>query len=159
MTAVQSEYSLWTRDPEAEVLPTLAELGIGFVPFSPLGKGFLTGTVDTSTSFAEGDIRRRVPRFEAENLAANQALVDHVEARRGEGRDARADRPGLAAGAAAVDRADPRHPPHRAHPGERRRHPASRCPPTSSPTSTRLARRVGVRGDRYNAEHMAYVNR
>ena len=78
VTAVQSEYSLWTRDPEPDVLPTLAELGIGFVPFSPLGKGFLTGTVSTETQFAEGDIRRRVPRFEAENLAANQALVDRV---------------------------------------------------------------------------------
>lgn len=78
VTAVQSEYSLWTRDPEQEVLPALAELGIGFVPFSPLGRGFLTGTVDTSTSFAEGDIRTRVPRFEPENLAANQALVEHV---------------------------------------------------------------------------------
>ena len=78
VTAVQSEYSLWTRDPEPEVLPTCAELGIGFVPFSPLGKGFLTGTVSTDTQFAEGDIRRRVPRFEAENLAANQALVDRV---------------------------------------------------------------------------------
>lgn len=61
MTAVQSEYSLWTRDPEAEVLPTLAELGIGFVPFSPLGKGFLTGTVDISTTFADGDVRASIP--------------------------------------------------------------------------------------------------
>ncbi|WP_156253500.1 aldo/keto reductase [Pseudactinotalea terrae] len=78
VTAVQSEYSLWTRDPEPEVLPTLAELGIGFVPFSPLGKGFLTGTVDTSTTFTEGDIRARVPRFTTENLAANQAVVEHV---------------------------------------------------------------------------------
>lgn len=78
VTAVQSEYSLWTRDPEPEVLPTLAELGIGFVPFSPLGKGFLTGTVDTSTTFSEGDIRNRVPRFQPENLAANEALVAHV---------------------------------------------------------------------------------
>ena len=65
VTAVQSEYSLWTRDPEPEVLPTCAELGIGFVPFSPLGKGFLTGTVDASTTFADGDIRNRVPRFTA----------------------------------------------------------------------------------------------
>ena len=80
VTAVQSEYSLWTRDPEAEVLPTLAELGIGFVPFSPLGKGFLTGSVDTSTRFSEGDIRHRVPRFTPENLAANEALVEHVRA-------------------------------------------------------------------------------
>jgi aryl-alcohol dehydrogenase-like predicted oxidoreductase len=78
VTAVQSEYSLWTRDPEPEVLPTCAELGIGFVPFSPLGKGFLTGTVSTDTEFAPDDFRRRVPRFEAANLAANQTLVDRV---------------------------------------------------------------------------------
>ena len=78
VTAVQSEYSLWTRDPEPEVLPTCAELGIGFVPFSPLGKGFLTGTVSADTTFGEGEIRARVPRFEPENLAANQALVDHL---------------------------------------------------------------------------------
>ena len=86
VTAVQSEYSLWTRDPEPEVLPTCAELGIGFVPFSPLGKGFLTGTVTTDTQFAADDVRRRVPRFEAENLAANEALVDAgPSARRVEG--------------------------------------------------------------------------
>ena len=78
VTAVQSEYSLWTRDPEPAVLPTCAELGIGFVPFSPLGKGFLTGTVDSSTSFAAGDIRRTIPRFEAANREANQAIVAHV---------------------------------------------------------------------------------
>jgi aryl-alcohol dehydrogenase-like predicted oxidoreductase len=78
VAAVQSEYSLWTRDPEPEVLPTLAELGIGFVPFSPLGKGFLTGTVDTSTQFSEGDVRGTIPRFSPENRAANQALVNHV---------------------------------------------------------------------------------
>ena len=86
VTALQSEYSLWTRDPEAEILPTLAELGIGFVPFSPLGKGFLTGTVDTSTSFAPGDIRTTIPRFTEENRAANAALVDLVqEVARGKG--------------------------------------------------------------------------
>jgi aryl-alcohol dehydrogenase-like predicted oxidoreductase len=78
VTAVQSEYSLWTRDPEPEVLPACAELGIGFVPFSPLGKGFLTGTVDTATQFTAGDIRTTIPRFTAENRSANQALVDHV---------------------------------------------------------------------------------
>ena len=80
VTAVQSEYSLWTRDPEPEVLPTLAELGIGFVPFSPLGKGFLTGTVEPGTSFAPGDIRATIPRFAAGNLPANTALVEHVRA-------------------------------------------------------------------------------
>lgn len=80
VTAVQSEYSLWTRDPEAQVLPTCAELGIGFVPFSPLGKGFFTGTISADARFTAGEIRGRVPRFEAENLAANQALIDHVRA-------------------------------------------------------------------------------
>jgi aryl-alcohol dehydrogenase-like predicted oxidoreductase len=78
VTAVQSEYSLWTRDPEPEVLPACGELGIGFVPFSPLGKGFLTGTVSTSTEFTSGDIRATIPRFTAENRAANQALIEHV---------------------------------------------------------------------------------
>ncbi|WP_029151178.1 aldo/keto reductase [Microbacterium indicum] len=80
VTAVQSEYSLWTRDPEAEVLPTLAELGIGFVPFSPLGKGFFTGTVTPGQTFGAGEIRGTIPRFEAENLAVNQALLDRVTA-------------------------------------------------------------------------------
>ncbi|MDT0187083.1 aldo/keto reductase [Microbacterium sp. ARD31] len=80
VTALQSEYSLWTRDPEAAVLPVCDELGIGFVPFSPLGKGFFTGTVTPDATFAPGEIRARVPRFEAENLAANQTLIDHVTA-------------------------------------------------------------------------------
>ena len=78
VTAVQIEDSLWTRDPEPEVLPTLVELGIGFVPFSPLGKGFLTGTGDTSTQLSDGDVRGTIPRFTAENRATNQALVDYV---------------------------------------------------------------------------------
>jgi aryl-alcohol dehydrogenase-like predicted oxidoreductase len=75
MTAVQSEYSLWWRRPEEELLPTLGELGIGFVPFSPLGKGFLTGAIDENASFGDGDIRTIVPRFTAEALKANQAMV------------------------------------------------------------------------------------
>ena len=75
VTAVQSEYSLWWRQPEAEVLPTLEELGIGFVPFSPLGKGFLTGKIDESTTFDGSDFRNIVPRFTAENRKANLALV------------------------------------------------------------------------------------
>jgi aryl-alcohol dehydrogenase-like predicted oxidoreductase len=78
VTALQSEYSLWTRDIEAEILPTLDELGIGLVPFSPLGKGFLTGTVSTDTEFAAGDIRATIPRFTEQNRAANQALVDLI---------------------------------------------------------------------------------
>jgi len=76
VTAVQSEYSLWWRRPEEEVLPTCAELGIGFVPFSPLGKGFLTGTIDTTTTFAASDIRTTIPRFTPEARRANQAVVD-----------------------------------------------------------------------------------
>jgi aryl-alcohol dehydrogenase-like predicted oxidoreductase len=76
VTALQSEYSLWWREPEAEVIPTLEELGIGFVPFSPLGKGFLTGKISEETKFEKSDFRNVVPRFTAENRKANQALVD-----------------------------------------------------------------------------------
>ena len=76
VTALQSEYSLWWRAPEAEIIPTLAELGIGFVPFSPLGKGFLTGTIDTATGFEAGDVRNVIPRFAADARAANQAMVN-----------------------------------------------------------------------------------
>jgi aryl-alcohol dehydrogenase-like predicted oxidoreductase len=76
VTAVQSEYSLWWRRPEAEVLPTLEELGIGFVPYSPLGKGFLTGKIDESTAFDSSDFRNIIPRFTPEARKANQALVD-----------------------------------------------------------------------------------
>jgi len=76
VTAVQSEYSLWWRRPEEELLPALAELGIGFVPFSPLGKGFLTGTIDEKTTFVSSDFRNIVPRFTAEARKANQAIVD-----------------------------------------------------------------------------------
>jgi len=78
VTALQSEYSLWWREPEAEVLPTLEELGIGFVPFSPLGKGFLTGKIDESTTFASTDFRNVVPRFTPEARKANKALVDSL---------------------------------------------------------------------------------
>ncbi len=78
VAALQSEYSLFWREPEAEILPALAELGIGFVPFSPLGRGFLTGTVSPTTEFAEGDIRAGLPRFTVEARQANQAVVDLV---------------------------------------------------------------------------------
>jgi aryl-alcohol dehydrogenase-like predicted oxidoreductase len=76
VTAVQSEYSLWTRGPEAEVLPTLEELGIGFVPYSPLGRGFLTGKMDANTTFDKTDFRSTLPRYTPEALKANHALVD-----------------------------------------------------------------------------------
>jgi len=79
VTAVQSEYSLWWRAPEAEILPACEELGIGFVPFSPLGKGFLTGKIDDKTTFAKDDFRNIVPRFSAENRKANRALVDQID--------------------------------------------------------------------------------
>ncbi|CAN7353287.1 aldo/keto reductase [Mesorhizobium amorphae] len=75
VAALQSEYSLWTREPEVEILPTLEDLGIGLVPFSPLGKGFLTGTIDASTQFAGNDLRNRIPRFADEAREANLALV------------------------------------------------------------------------------------
>jgi aryl-alcohol dehydrogenase-like predicted oxidoreductase len=78
VTALQSEYSLWFREPEAEVIPTLEELGIGFVPFSPLGKGFLTGQIKEDTQFDKNDFRNIVPRFTPENRKANQAVVDLV---------------------------------------------------------------------------------
>ena len=159
VTAVQSEYSLWTRDPEAEVLPTLAELGIGFVPFSPLGKGFLTGTVDTTTTFADDDIRRRVPRFTEENLAANRTLVAHVT----DLATAKDATPGQIALAWLLAQG-----PHIAPiPGTRR---TARIAENTGATQVALsadehadlddlARRIGVHGDRYNAAHMGYVNR
>lgn len=80
VTALQSEYSLWWREPEQAVLPVLEELGIGFVPFSPLGKGFLTGAINVDTQFAADDFRNSVPRFAAEARQANQALVDRISA-------------------------------------------------------------------------------
>jgi aryl-alcohol dehydrogenase-like predicted oxidoreductase len=79
VTALQSEYSLWWREPEAEIIATLEELGIGFVPFSPLGKGFLTGKIDENTTFESSDFRNVVPRFAAEARKANRALVDVLE--------------------------------------------------------------------------------
>jgi aryl-alcohol dehydrogenase-like predicted oxidoreductase len=79
VTALQSEYSLWFREPEAEIIPTLEELGIGFVPFSPLGKGFLTGKIDDSTTFESSDFRNIVPRFAPENRKANLAFVEWLK--------------------------------------------------------------------------------
>ncbi len=78
VAALQSEYSMFTRDPEAEILPTLDELGIGFVPFSPLGKGFLTGKIGANTTFGEGDIRNTLPRFQGEAREANQRIAESI---------------------------------------------------------------------------------
>jgi aryl-alcohol dehydrogenase-like predicted oxidoreductase len=80
IAALQSEWSLFNREPEVTVLPTLRELGIGFVPFSPLGRGFLTGTVSSPEDFGQGDLRRGQPRLQGENFERNRALVAHVEA-------------------------------------------------------------------------------
>ncbi len=158
VAAVQSEYSLWTRDPEAEVLPTLADLGIGFVPFSPLGKGFLTGTVDASTAFTEGDIRNRVPRFETENLAANQALVDTVKGLA----DAKCAMPSQIALAWLLAQQPWIVPIPGTRRTERIRENAAATQLALSADERAdldsLAQRIGVRGERYNAEHMAYVN-
>lgn len=159
VTALQSEYSLWTRDPEAEVLPVLGELGIGFVPFSPLGKGFLTGTVDRSTAFAEGDIRGTIPRFSEENRAANEALVGHV-AELAAAKDAS---PGQVALAWLLARESWIVP----IPGTRR---TSRIAENAGATEvalsadevadlSQLAERVGVSGDRYNPQQMSFVDR
>ena len=110
VAALQSEYSLFWREPEETVMPTLEELGIGFVPFSPLGKGFLTGKIDADTKFDSTDFRSSVPRFSPENRKANQALVDLGELlRRTEKGDPCANRPRLAACQEAVDRSDPGH--------------------------------------------------
>lgn len=84
VAAVESEYSMWWREPEKELLPTLEELGIGFVPFSPLGKGFLTGRFDKNTKLGEGDLRPKYPRFSAEAMEANQVVVDFVKDLAGE---------------------------------------------------------------------------
>ncbi|WP_407359585.1 aldo/keto reductase [Microbacterium sp. LBN7] len=159
VTALQSEYSLWTRDPEADILPVLGELGIGFVPFSPLGKGFLTGTVDQNTSFADGDIRGTIPRFSEENRAANQALVRQV-ADLATAKDAA---PGQIALAWLLARAAWIAP----IPGTRRttriaENAASSAVALSADEVAdldRLADRVGVAGDRYNPQQMSFVDR
>jgi aryl-alcohol dehydrogenase-like predicted oxidoreductase len=159
VTAVQSEYSLWTRDPEAEVLPTLAELGIGFVPFSPLGKGFFTGTVDTAAPFGDGDVRGSIPRFDAENRAANQALVDHVTQL--------AEARGVTPGQIALAWLLAQHPWVVPIPGTRRilrldeNAGATRAALSADDVADldSLASRLGVQGDRYNEQHMGYVGR
>jgi aryl-alcohol dehydrogenase-like predicted oxidoreductase len=157
VTAVQSEYSLWTRDPEPEVLPTCAELGIGFVPFSPLGKGFLTGTVSSSTEFSAGDIRATIPRFTAQNRNANQALVEHVT-NLARAKDAT---PGQIALAWLLAQ----HPFIVPIPGTRRLErveenaAATRVPLSADELADldELATRIGVQGNRYNEQGMSLV--
>ena len=159
VTAVQSEYSLWTRDPESDVLPTLHELGIGFIPFSPLGKGFLTGTIDATTTFGDNDIRRRVPRFEERNLAANRALVDHVVRL--------AEAKGATPGQIALAWLLAQQPGIVPIPGTRstariRENAAATAVPLSADERDDLdglTRRIAVQGERYNAEHLGYLDR
>lgn len=159
VTALQSEYSLWTRDPEAEILPTLAELGIGFVPFSPLGKGFLTGTVNTDTTFGDDDVRSGIPRFSEDNRAANQALVDHVR-RLAQAKEVTSGQIALAWLLAQQPWIVP-------IPGTRR---TSRIRENAGASGVALsaddvadldslARKVGVHGDRYNQFHLGLVGR
>ena len=159
VTAVQSEYSLWTRDPEPEVLPTCAELGIGFVPFSPLGKGFLTGSVNAATEFTPGDVRATIPRFDVENRAANQALVDQVTEL--------AATKDAAPGQIALAWLLSQHPRIVPIPGTRR---LSRVRENADATAVALsadevaalntlAARVGVAGNRYNDQHLGLVAR
>jgi aryl-alcohol dehydrogenase-like predicted oxidoreductase len=157
VTAVQSEYSLWTRDPEPAVLPACAELGIGFVPFSPLGKGFLTGSVSPDATFAPNEIRARVPRFQAENLRANQALVDHV-------RELAATRDATP-GQVALAWLLAQHPFIVPIPGTRRRERIDENAGAASVALSAddvadlnaLAERLGVAGNRYDAAGMAAV--
>ena len=157
VTAVQSEYSLWTRDPEPEVLPTCTELGIGFVPFSPLGKGYLTGTVKRDNQFTSGDVRATIPRFTrptAPSTRHSSSTYRPGDARR----NARTGRPGL-----ATSPTQPIVP----IPGTRRRERL-----TENATSTEvalsadeiadlstMASRLGVHGNRYNDLHMDLVGR
>ena len=159
VTAVQSEYSLWTRDPEPEVLPTLAELGLGFVPFSPLGRGFLTGAVDASTSFTADDMRASIPRFTAANRDANQVLVEHVRALAGA--------KGATAGQVALAWLLAQQPWIVPIPGTRRiERVAENIGAAAVALSAdevadlnSLASRVGVQGDRYNEAGMGMVGR
>ena len=149
VTAVQSEYSLFWRGAEAEVLPRCEELGIGFVPFSPLGAGFLTGKIDENTKFDQTDFRNNVPRFSPEARKANMALVDVVkavaerkEATPGPGRA------GLAAGAEALDRADPRHDQAAPPGGEPRRRRTSTLTASRPAEIGRRLARIEVQGER-----------
>ena len=158
VTAVQSEYSLWTRDPEPEVLPTLAELGIGFVPFSPLGKGFLTGTVDTSTAFSDGDIRGTIPRFDGREPRRQPGAG---RPRRAASPRPRTRRPGRSRspGCWRSSRGSSRSPARAGASGSRRTPAPRRCALSADEVADldALASRIGVQGDRYNETGMSMV--
>ena len=159
VTAVQSEYSLWTRDPEAGVLPACGELGVGFVPFSPPGRGVLTGTVDTATKLAAGDVRKTITRFGEENLSHNLALVDYVTGL--------AQAEGVAPGQIALARLLAQQLWIVPIPGTRRR---ERLEQNAGATRVALSAdeladltaatdRIGVHGNRYNDLHVGLVGR
>ena len=159
VTALQSEYSLFWREPEAEILPTLIELGIGLVPFSPLGKGFLTGTIDSSTTFAEGDLRGRLPRFTEEARAANQALVDLITVI--------ADRTGATPAQVALAWILAQHPTIVPIPGTTKLHRLQENTAAADVVLgqadlddlTAAADRIDLTGDRYPAQMQSWINR
>lgn len=159
VTALQSEYSLWTRDPERSILAILSQFGIGLVPFSPLGKGFLTGTVTADTSFTDGDVRTTIPRFDAANRAANEVLVAHIRQL--------AEQRGATPGQIALAWLLAQQPWIVPIPGTRR---SSRVVENAASTAVALsaddladldtlAARLGVHGDRYNESQMRLVGR
>ncbi len=159
VTAVQSEYSLWTRDPGAGVLPACGELGVGFAPFSPLGRGVLTGTVDTATKLAAGDVRKTITRFGEENLSHHLALVDYVTGL--------AQAEGVAPGQIALARLLAQQLWIVPIPGTRRR---ERLEQNAGATRVALSAdeladltaatdRIGVHGNRYNDLHVGLVGR
>lgn len=159
VAALQSEYSLWWREPEAEILPTLEELGIGFVPFSPLGKGFLTGTISADTRFDADDFRNKVPRFQEENRKANQALVDLLKgiAAQMNATPAQvalawllAQRPWIVPipGTTKLQRLE-----------ENMAAAALSLSPENLQLIEAAARKVAIQGDRYPAQMMAYVGK
>jgi aryl-alcohol dehydrogenase-like predicted oxidoreductase len=159
VAALQSEYSLWWREPEAEILPTLLELGIGPVPFSPLGKGLLNGNIDSSTSFADGDLRATLPRFTEQARNANQALVDLLSAI--------ADRNDATTAQVALACLLAQHPCIVPIPGTTKLHRLRenvdavdvQLNPADLQEITAAADRVDVQGDRYPAHMQKWINR
>lgn len=155
LTALQNEYSMWWREPEQEILPLLEELGIGFVPFSPLGKGFLTGSIKPATTFGKDDYRSQVPRFAGQAIEANEKLVSTL----GRGRcDVCANRAGMAAGTKAVDCSYPRR--HQTTPLEENLGAADIILSQDDTRQiTRALETIKIVGERYSPEHQARVGR
>jgi aryl-alcohol dehydrogenase-like predicted oxidoreductase len=159
VTALQSEYSLFWREPEAEIVPTLLELGIGFVPFSPLGKGFLTGAITSSTTFPEGDLRGNLPRFTEEARAANQVLVEEISAV--------AERNNVTPAQVALAWLLAQHPTIVPIPGTTKLHRLREntaaadveLRPDDLQVITAAANKIDTSGDRYPAQMQAWINR